>query len=195
MARPREFDEELVLDRATEVFRSAGYDAATVSDIEEAVGLGRQSIYNVYGDKLGLFLRVLERYNERGLAIARMHLDGPHRGLAAINSYLDELTNFLTEDSERRGCLMARSLMDAAHEEDAVAKRCSSNINILNRLFAKTLMEAIEDGELAGSIDPRAAASILSTHTYGLSAMIRAGASRRSVKQSTRLLLDQLKKK
>ncbi len=193
MARPREFDEEEVLDLATQAFRLGGFDGTSMADVEEAVGVGRQSLYNVYGDKAGLFLRVLDRYGNRGLAMARVHLDGSKRGMDAVESYLKEMIRFLTSDDTKQGCLVARTLMDNSGLDHEIGSSCSANLGQLNRLLAKALKEGAEDGELAESLSPETAASLIVTHVYGLSAVLRAGVKAHVIRKSSDALLRQLR--
>lgn len=60
MGRPRGFDEAIAVDAAAEVFRRGGYAAASVDHLVEATGMHRGSLYNAFGSKHGLFLRVLD---------------------------------------------------------------------------------------------------------------------------------------
>ncbi|MEZ0254576.1 MAG: TetR/AcrR family transcriptional regulator, partial [Chthoniobacter sp.] len=57
--RPRNFDEREALEKATRVFRSKGYDGVTIDDLVAGMGVGRPSLYAVFGDKRTIFLRVL----------------------------------------------------------------------------------------------------------------------------------------
>lgn len=65
MARPREFDETEVLDRALNAFWSKGYDGTSMEDLVQETGLGRASLYGAFGDKEHLFRRVLDHYIEK----------------------------------------------------------------------------------------------------------------------------------
>ncbi len=69
MARPREFDLNQVLEKAMDVFWKQGYHATSISDLTEAMGLLRGSVYAAFGDKHQLFLAALERYMEKGLRV------------------------------------------------------------------------------------------------------------------------------
>src|SRR5260370_22128135 len=62
MARPREFDREEALERATGVFWAKGYASTSTDDLLTAMGIGRQSLYNAFQDKRALYLETLERY-------------------------------------------------------------------------------------------------------------------------------------
>ena len=69
--RPRSFDESDALKKATQVFWSKGYDGVTIDDLVAGMGVGRPSLYAVFGDKRAIFLRVLKAYAEREGSIGR----------------------------------------------------------------------------------------------------------------------------
>src|SRR5271155_1939346 len=75
--RPRTFDEGWALEKATQVFRSKGYDGVTIDDLVAGMGVGRPSLYAVFGDKRTLFLRVLRAYAEKKGALAAKALFSP----------------------------------------------------------------------------------------------------------------------
>jgi len=62
MARPREFDEATALEAAIECFWHRGYEATSVRDLADKMGISAPSLYNAYGDKHALFAQALERY-------------------------------------------------------------------------------------------------------------------------------------
>jgi len=69
MARPREFDEDVVLGKVLSVFWERGYDGTSVEDLVERTGLGRASLYGAFGDKERLFERALALYLSRLLCV------------------------------------------------------------------------------------------------------------------------------
>src|SRR5213083_2130783 len=87
--RPRGFDEAQVLSRAMELFWLKGYAATAIADLEEATGLGRQSLYGAFGDKRGLFEQVVEHYEQTVLR------PGLHDVLEAPGSALGNLERVL----------------------------------------------------------------------------------------------------
>ena len=88
--RPRSFDETGALEKATQVFWSKGYDGVTIDDLVEGMGVGRPSLYAVFGDKRAIFLRALKAYAERKGAAAAKALLAPQtssrldRGLSEV---------------------------------------------------------------------------------------------------------------
>src|SRR6202007_3488323 len=75
--RPRSFDETGALEKATHVFWSKGYDGVTIDDLVEGMGVGRPSLYAIFGAKRAIFLRALKAYAERKGAAATKALLAP----------------------------------------------------------------------------------------------------------------------
>ena len=86
--RPRSFDELEALQKATQVFWSKGYDGATIDNLVAGMGVGRPSLYAVFGDKRTLFLRVLRAYAEKKGARAAKALLSPQTLRASLASFL-----------------------------------------------------------------------------------------------------------
>src|SRR4051812_29138361 len=86
--RPRNFDEMEALEQAIQVFWSKGYDGATVDDLVAGMGVGRPSLYAIFGDKRTLFLRALRAYAERKGALAAKALFSPQHLRDSLVSFL-----------------------------------------------------------------------------------------------------------
>src|SRR5271168_5134251 len=91
--RPRSFDEAEALEKATQVYWSKGYDGVTIDDLVAGMGVGRPSLYAVFGDKRTIFLRVLKAYAEKKGARAA-------KALLAPRAIRDSLVGFLTHAVE-----------------------------------------------------------------------------------------------
>ena len=88
MVRPREFDRDEVLDRAMRVFWEKGYAATSTDDLLAAMNIGRQSLYNAFGDKRRLYLEALERYQANSTSGHLGRLNGAASPLAGIEALL-----------------------------------------------------------------------------------------------------------
>ncbi len=86
--RPRSFDETGALEKATQVFWSKGYDGVTIDDLVAGMGVGRPSLYAVFGDKRTLFSRVLRAYAEAKGALAAKALFSPQSLRGSLASFL-----------------------------------------------------------------------------------------------------------
>ncbi|WP_062988919.1 TetR/AcrR family transcriptional regulator [Nocardia anaemiae] len=111
MGRPRQFDESNLLDAATELFWSNGFDETSVEDVSRATGVGNGSIYAAYGNKRGLFLAAFERYCERRARFVREVItsaSGSPR--AAVRALFQAVIDDCAAHPDRRGCLMINSI-------------------------------------------------------------------------------------
>src|SRR5271155_385664 len=86
--RPRSFDERDALEKATQVFWSKGYDGVTIDDLVAGMGVGRPSLYSVFGGKRTLFLRVLKDYAAKKGALAAKALLSPPKLRDSIADFL-----------------------------------------------------------------------------------------------------------
>jgi len=110
MARPRTFDEEVLLSRVMQVFRRQGYAASSVRDLEAASGLTSGSLYNSYGDKRGLFQAASEHYNRTVLA-RRLEEHAPKdAGLDGLRALFLSLLE--EPDGGASGCLITNAAIE-----------------------------------------------------------------------------------
>src|ERR1700754_4896517 len=120
MARPREFDEEQVVRAARDRFWDAGYAATSLTDLSDATGLGKTSLYGAFGDKHALYLRIFDEYSTHAVAGLAAELAGPAAGaLARVGEHL--LRNAAASAGNPRGCLLARGTAELAGCDEDVA--------------------------------------------------------------------------
>ena len=106
VGRPRSFDETAALEKATQVFWSKGYDGVTIDDLVDGMGVGRPSLYAVFGDKRAIFLRALKAYAERKGASAAKALLSPKSLRDSIADFLRYAVESATQKGSARGCLL-----------------------------------------------------------------------------------------
>ena len=104
--RPRSFDETGALEKATQVFRSKGYDGVTIDDLVAGMGVGRPSLYAVFGDKRAIFLRALMAYAEKKGALAAKALLSPGALRDSLAGFLRQAVESATEKGSAPGCLL-----------------------------------------------------------------------------------------
>jgi TetR/AcrR family transcriptional repressor of nem operon len=109
MARPREFDEAAVMDAAVQCFWSRGYEATSIRDLAESMGITGASLYNAFGDKRSLYRQALDRYVAQsfGDRVRRFETSLPPR--EAIGAFFPEIIGRSMRDKERKGCMLVNS--------------------------------------------------------------------------------------
>lgn len=107
--RPRQFDPEQAVSAAKRLFHARGYDAVSVADVTDALGINPPSFYAAFGNKGGLYGRVLERYAEND-AIPLSELLRSDRPVAASLAAVLEDAARRYADPEAAGCLVLEGI-------------------------------------------------------------------------------------
>src|SRR5260370_17393542 len=111
MARPREFDRDAAVERAMSVFWRKGYAATSREDVMSVMNIGRQRMYDTFGDKHRLYLEALERYQRESVAENIRRLRSPASPLAGIEAFVIGI--IASDKSAReRGCMGVGSICE-----------------------------------------------------------------------------------
>ena len=190
--RPREFDEDDVLERALEVFWRQGYEGTSLDDLLDATGMARQSLYRVFGNKHEVFLRALERYGSTRMKSVREHLLESPSPRAALHELLD-MWERRAAAPDFIGCLVMNSLTEFACQTDEDVQTCTqAELDALQKTLIATLKRAEELGELSLARPPREIAHRFVGVVVAVTHLGRSGAKRsilRSVVDGARELL------
>jgi AcrR family transcriptional regulator len=177
--RPRGFDELEALERATQVFWSKGYDGATIDDLVGEMGLGRPSLYAVFGDKRTLFLRVLRAYAEKKGAGAAKALLTPQNLRASVAAFLRHAVESATEEGSAVGCLIV--CVAPLVDDEEVRKFVQNASAGAAALVEGRLRDAIRAGEIPADFPVAARASQAIDLAHGLTVRARMGAARKTL--------------
>jgi TetR/AcrR family transcriptional regulator, transcriptional repressor for nem operon len=189
MPRPKSFDEDAVLDEAVQLFWERGYEGTSLADLEAHLGLGRQSLYNSFGDKRALFLKALERYERQVAEGALGQLSAPGAGLAEIRAFFRDSVKALTTPAPRRACLVVNTILERGSEDAEALLHCNQARAGLERTFRRALAQAKSRGELAEGLDVEATATFLVVQNYGLNVLAKTGATAQELRAAVEVLL------
>jgi AcrR family transcriptional regulator len=175
--RPRAFDVDAALDAAVDVFWRHGYAGAGLTDLTEAMGIGRPSLYSAFGDKAQLFQRALERYIARNMGYVEDALTQP-TAYAVAEAFLLGNAKAVTMPGDPPGCLSVQAMV--TDEGDAFVKLRDNRTAIENRL-AERFRRATGDGDLDPEESPSELASYLIMLTTGFAIRAADGSSRETL--------------
>jgi TetR/AcrR family transcriptional regulator, transcriptional repressor for nem operon len=192
MGRSKSFDEEAVLDQALQLFWERGYEATSLSDLEAHLGLGRQSLYNTFGDKHELFLKALQRYRQHFGEAAVAGLNAPDAGLDAIRDFFRWSVDFLTHSGPRRGCMIVNTIAELGPQDPDALLHCTHAREVLERSFRRALTGAKARGEVSRNLDVEATATLLTAQNYGLVPMAKTGATAGELNAAVEALLSRI---
>jgi len=176
MGRPREFDTEKALDQALELFWAQGYEGTALSDLTEVIGVNKPSLYAAFGGKEQLFIKALDRYQERLGSFAAPSLMLPS-ARSGIEAFLRALATFQSSEGTPRGCLLVQGSLagseDAKRVTEALCKVRESGVE----MFRHGLQRALEQGELPLGTDIDELARYFVTVSQGISVQAASGIS------------------
>lgn len=187
MGRVKEFDPDVALDRAMELFWQRGYEATSTADLVTRLGIARASLYAAFGSKHELYLRALDRYLRlRDPAIVET-LSRPGPALPAvrdlIRGYVDEATR------EARGCFVVNAAVERM-AEPSVAARVRSSWDTLEVALTSALFRAKAQGELADGVEPTALARFVVVFLQGVRVLGRDDAAGERLRDAVEQLLE-----
>ena len=177
--RPRSFDEREALEKATQVFWSKGYDGVTIDDLVAGMGVGRPSLYAVFGDKRTLFLRVLKDYAEKKGALAAKALLSPSTLRDSLAAFLRHAVETATEKGCARGCLLGcvAPLVDDPEVRQFLQDAAAAAAALVEGRFR----DAIIAGEIPSDFPVAVRASQVLDFARGLAMRARIGAPRKTL--------------
>ena len=174
MARTKEFDPDVALGKALELFWERGYEATSMADLVERLGIARASVYATFGGKHDLYLRALERYLETRDAGVIEALSQPGLALPAVRALVASYVRESLDDEHRRGCMVVNAAVELVPRDPQAARRVASSWDTLETALTSALTRARAQGELAAGKDPRALARFLLVLLQGVRVLGRA---------------------
>ncbi|MDQ1021660.1 TetR/AcrR family transcriptional regulator [Streptomyces afghaniensis] len=169
MARTKEFDPDAALQSALELFWRRGYEATSMSDLVEHLGIGRASIYATFGSKRELYLKALDRYAEMRDPLLLAELSQPGPALPAVRAVVRRFAAEAASPEDRlNGCFVTNTAAELAPHDPAAARRVEISWEHVETPLHSALVRAQAQGELPEDRDPRALARMLFVVLQGL---------------------------
>lgn len=192
MARPREFDEATVLEAAMNCFWQQGYEATSVRDLSEQMGITGASLYNAFGDKRSLYRQALAYYVEHSVhdRINRLQRLPP---LDAIRCFFSEIIERSVTDGKRAGCFLVNAALEVAPYDPAIGELVRKEMELLESFFCRCVARGQEDGTIAAGQSVELGKLLLSV-LLGLRVLARTRPQRDMLEGAVAGVLGMLKK-
>ncbi|MFI7667125.1 TetR/AcrR family transcriptional regulator [Nocardia sp. NPDC049526] len=174
MARPREFDEQEVVAKATALFRRRGYHATSVRDLGEELDLKPSSLYRTFTDKHTLFLRALDYYRAHDSVEAKRRLEASGSCREALRDWMIWMISDTPHDNVADGCFVVNTATELGTTDNAVQERIEAAFDVTRDTLETVLRRGQAAGELPADLDIGAAIESLFTTVLGLRVRERA---------------------
>ena len=177
--RPREFDEDAVLDAVMRLFAEKGFEAASLADIVEVAGLNKSSLYNAFGAKEDLFQQAINRYVAQREQMLDLATSGG-RGLDDLHAVIDLVEAEALSPEGRRGCLAVNSTAELGFASEHMVELARRYRDTMRRQVRRPLQRAGEAGEVDPSMVDAYSEAVMS---FMLTAMLSARGGASAVEQ------------
>lgn len=171
MGRPRNFDDDVVIERAMDAFWTHGYANTSPAQLAEATGVAKGSLYNAFNSKRELFDRALVRYDQQVSELAQDLLSRPGTTRECIRSALRFIVDSDLAQPTRRGCLVANTAVEFAGHDPQIARTIRTMQDHPIAALAARIEQGHRDGDVSPSVDARAFAEFLANTLAGLRIM------------------------
>lgn len=188
--RPKCFNEQEALEKATMLFWQYGFEATSIGDLTKALGITAPSLYSSFGDKAQLFQKCLDYYQLHETCgmdeIFRSSLNTKH----AMRIYLEKSLKNLIQDQKPTGCMFVVSTMNCSEQnqqlqQQLIQKRVQKKVKILSYL-----QRAQSNKELKSDVNLQVLADYYATLLQGMSIQARDGATVEQLQQVVDLAMQ-----
>jgi TetR/AcrR family transcriptional regulator, transcriptional repressor for nem operon len=188
MGRAKEFDEEQALDAAVEVFREHGFEGTSAVMLVDGMKIGRQSLYDTFGDKWQLYLAALRRYCRTETRAHVITLKGESKAFDGIRAAVERVVR-----EARQGCLGVNSICEFGGKQPEVSEIHVAAERSLRPAFLERIREAQLVGDISPDLEPDSVMDFLSASFAGIRIAARGGASEERLQALGRLALRALR--
>jgi len=189
MPRTKQFDEDVVLERAMNLFWSRGFEATSMQALVDNMGINRGSLYGTFEDKRTLFERALERYDGAYRRDRFDRLETRYRPRRALEVFLAQVIDESIEDEERRGCFIVNTALELAPHDPEIAAYVEQVRKEIVDSLTRIIRRGQDSGEIRSSEDAQTLARTLLTVAFGLRVWARIAPRRKEMEQTMRAAL------
>lgn len=187
MARTIEFDRDIVLEKAMNIFWQKGYSMTSIPNLVDATSLNPGSIYGAFDSKEGLFLETLEFYGKRSVTKLKQHLSDANNIVSGIETFLKSVVENYNNDN-KGSCLVVNTLLEMSSHNDKIKFMANKQLETIETEILSALQLAKEQGELPSSASPDSLAKYIMVAIWGLRVMAKTNPD----KHDSQAVLDQI---
>ena len=193
MARPRSFNEAEIIDKAVEVFWKKGYEATSIQDLVNAMGIQRGSLYATFGNKQKLFIKSLDRYSVTVVSKLLDILESKPSAIESIKLFFAQLVEHLLNAGELRSCLVTNSAIERGLRDPETRQLVLKLLQALEEGFYQALLRAKNNNELSTELNLKQLARYLTSSMQGLLVMGKVCSERAVLEDINQVSLSILK--
>ncbi|MHA6481692.1 TetR/AcrR family transcriptional regulator [Paenibacillus sp. strain BS8-2] len=192
MARSKEFEENVVLDKAMRLFWEQGYEKTSMTDLVEHMGIHRRSLYDTFGDKRQLFLKALDRFVHTNNVSLAAGVKRSKTATEALQFIFNSIIN--GEEDSPPGCLMVNSAVELAVRDTDVDTKTTETFVASEQLLKEIIVWGQRDGEFTSDYDAEELAEYVHIVWVGIRVMARTSVAKEKLFRTAQVSINVLKK-
>ncbi|WP_316751504.1 TetR/AcrR family transcriptional regulator [Pedobacter gandavensis] len=173
MARTKDFDENEVLTKAIQLFWHRGYNATSMQDLVDALGISRSSLYDTYIDKHTLFIKALESYQLAGKTKINEIIDQSISAKETVIKLIELAINQSIGNQQQKGCFMLNTGVEVAPHDQEVGKLVCQNEQQMETVFFQVIKKGQQSGEIKNAEDAMVLAKFILNAVKGMQVTAR----------------------
>lgn len=193
MPRPKSFCKEDVLKKAMELFWQKGYEATSVQDLVEHLGINKQSLYDTFGDKQTLYSAALKNYRaEHEMQLSEMNFEGSSVK-ATFRKLFEKAISNTCEDPQKKGCFLNNATVELASQNKEIGAICTDWMKSFETKFGKLIKQGQNTGEIRKELDAESTVAYFYVVLSGLAAVGKINEDRKKLEkviENTLAILD-----
>jgi TetR/AcrR family transcriptional regulator, copper-responsive repressor len=183
--RPRAFDRAAALDKAMRLFWACGYEATSVAELSQAMGVNPPSLYAAFGDKQRLYEEAVDAYQAGPGCFAQEALESDLPAREAIERLLMDAAARFTDKAYPPGCMVVLSAASCSEEAEHIRLRLIARRNA----SAAAIHARIKAAKLPSGLNADAFAGLVVSVFQGMSVRAFDGATRKELEATVRQVM------
>jgi AcrR family transcriptional regulator len=174
--RPTNFDHEEALEKALHVFWARGYEGASMTELTEALGINKPSIYAAFGNKEALFRKALARYATGPAAFVGEAMKEP-TARQVVEKFLTQAVDFFSDKSTPNGCMVVQGALSCGQGSGKIQQELVTYRSNIETTLTKRFELAKTQGDLLSNVNTKQLAKYIATIHQGMSVQATSGAT------------------
>lgn len=192
MARTKVFDEELVLNKAVNLFWRNGYNGTSAQDLVDELGISRSSLYDTYGDKYQLFKNALLQYRKALSGAMIEMIDKSTDFEQTVKDLFQYVVSDSLQEQFSKGCFMVNSTIELAPHNAEIAEIVNDNMQDIEDALVRLVKKGQDAGYFAKRHSARSLARFIFNTISGLRVAAKSGAEKKVLDDIVKVTLSAL---
>lgn len=147
VGRPKIFDEENALKKASMLFWKKGYEHTSLDDLLTVMEIQKGSFYNTFGSKKELFIKAINFHETKSFKEFKTELELSKNPIQLIKKVFYDMANCQTNEY-KLGCFAGNTIAEFSNIDQDMVDNASKHLKVLENIFVFQIEKSQKLGEL-----------------------------------------------